>query len=205
MMPRNIQPAINLIKRGEGIADGDPRTTSLMHGALAAENLMLSNHAYMKSVARRLAMRTVKNNRTGCIEWMNGATAKGGYGRLAVNRGRWVRAHRAAWVLLHGAIPLGMCVCHTCDNPRCCNVDHLFLGTPADNNRDMMRKLRGKSPPVHYGERHHNTTLTAAQVLTIKTEKHTLDRLAQKYGVSAKTIWRIKKGLTWNCVAGRAT
>jgi len=155
----------------------------------------------MASVARRLAQRTVKNHETGCLEWVDGATAHGGYGRLAVNRNTRVRAHRAAWVLRHGAIPRGMCVCHTCDNPKCCNVDHLFLGTQADNTHDMMRKNRGKKPPVHLGEMHHNTKLTAAQVLTIKTDRQTLERLAQEYGVSSMTIWRIKKGLTWKGVA----
>lgn len=76
----------------------------------------------------------------GCIAW-TGYT-NGGYGQLMVG-GRTYRAHRLAWELEHGPIPDGLLVCHTCDNPSCCNVDHLFLGTDLDNNRDKERKRRG--------------------------------------------------------------
>ena len=52
------------------------------------------------------------------------------------------RAHRAAWVDANGPISEGMCVLHRCDNPPCVNVDHLFLGTQADNIADMVAKGR---------------------------------------------------------------
>ena len=78
---------------------------------------------------------------TGCIEW-TGAHNEYGYGILRVNR-RNIRAHRATWELTNGPIPKGMVICHKCDNPPCCNVDHLFLGTLGDNSRDMASKGRG--------------------------------------------------------------
>lgn len=59
--------------------------------------------------------------------------------------GRQVYAHRYAWVLANGPIAPGLVVCHTCDNPPCINVDHLFIGTQADNVRDMYAKGRGVS------------------------------------------------------------
>lgn len=73
------------------------------------------------------------------MEW-TGATLKG-YGQIG--DGRCLRyTHRVAWELVNGPIPDGMHVCHHCDNPPCCNVDHLFLGTDADNNADMIAKGR---------------------------------------------------------------
>lgn len=53
-------------------------------------------------------------------------------------------AHRFAWAYTHGPIPKGLCICHHCDNPPCCNPRHLFIGTQADNVRDMWNKGRGQ-------------------------------------------------------------
>lgn len=50
--------------------------------------------------------------------------------------------HRVAWEVTNGPIPKGISVCHRCDNPPCCNPQHLFLGTQSDNNLDMVEKLR---------------------------------------------------------------
>ncbi len=72
----------------------------------------------------------------------NGCVNEDGYGRLVrVATGNWA-AHRYAWYLKHGPIPVDKKVLHTCDNPPCCNVDHLFLGTQKDNVVDMARKNR---------------------------------------------------------------
>lgn len=71
------------------------------------------------------------------------------YGSFSVgpkNKRRQSTAHRFAWELINGDIPAGMYVCHRCDNPSCMNPNHLFLGTPSDNTRDMMAK--GKGPQV---------------------------------------------------------
>lgn len=67
-----------------------------------------------------------------------------GYGVLVRNKKRWL-AHRWAWTQAHGPIPDGMFVLHHCDNPPCINVEHLYLGTKAENTADMMRRRRNRN------------------------------------------------------------
>ena len=78
-----------------------------------------------------------------CWEWV-GARYPQGYGRIhrwgTDNRNSYT--HRVAWELVNGTIPDGMCVCHHCDNPPCCNPRHLFLGTQNDNIQDSIKKGR---------------------------------------------------------------
>lgn len=97
-------------------------------------------------IDERLAAR-LEAQPNGCLEFTGFLNSKG-YGRINGEIGgtnkQWF-AHRAAWMLAHGPIPDGMVVCHHCDNPPCCNVEHLFLGTPTDNIRDMIAKGRGVS------------------------------------------------------------
>jgi HNH endonuclease len=80
-----------------------------------------------------------------CLVFM-GARARKGYGHMTIC-GKNYRTHRLAWIAAYGPIPEGMCVLHHCDNPPCCNVDHLWLGTSADNNADMIAKDRQYQRP----------------------------------------------------------
>lgn len=70
-----------------------------------------------------------------------GPIDKKGYGRVGY-KGLVVYAHRLSWILTYGEIVNGLCVCHKCDNCKCINPDHLFLGTHKDNTQDMIRKGR---------------------------------------------------------------
>lgn len=80
-----------------------------------------------------------------CWEWAKGKD-KDGYGQChasyVAKKAGVTRAHQLAYITWVGKIPKGVFVCHTCDNPSCCNPKHLFLGTPLDNNKDMVKKGR---------------------------------------------------------------
>jgi len=74
-----------------------------------------------------------------CWNWTAGTQSKG-YGSFGIGNGKTALAHRVAFELEYGEIPEGLCVMHGCDNRKCCNTNHLSLGTIADNNRDMVEK-----------------------------------------------------------------
>lgn len=88
-----------------------------------------------------------------CWEWTAAQDGRG-YGVIHYESGV-EKAHRVSWILTYGDIPKEMCVLHKCDNRICVNPAHLFLGTKADNSRDMVKKGRGMKPEQHArGDRH---------------------------------------------------
>ncbi len=99
----------------------------------------------------------------GCRVWQ-GVTGTNGYGQVRID-GVVRLPHRVAWHLASGPIPRGLFVCHRCDNPPCINVDHLFLGTHAENMRDMVSKGRSTR-----GGRNGNAKLDGDSVALIRAE-----------------------------------
>ncbi|KKL18199.1 hypothetical protein LCGC14_2477890 [marine sediment metagenome] len=84
----------------------------------------------------------------GCLEWQ-GFRDKDGYGQISKGKegAGLLKTHRVAWEETYGPIPDGMSVLHKCDNPPCCNEEHLFLGTHDENMADMKAKGRGTTRP----------------------------------------------------------
>lgn len=96
-----------------------------------------------------------------CWNWK--LAKEGEYGGFSIRRKstgvfRSIRSHRASWILHFGFIPEGLSVLHTCDNKRCVNPNHLFLGTQADNVEDMMKKGRHNPTPGFSGKNHSEET-----------------------------------------------
>lgn len=96
--------------------------------------------AWTEKQQLRFWSRVKRGAQRDCWPWQ-ASTGRNGYGCLAVNGQRW-RAHRAAWYLCVGEIPVGLHVLHSCDNPPCCNPLHLFLGTHQHNMADAIAKGR---------------------------------------------------------------
>lgn len=123
---------------------------------------------YSSTIHDRLTKR-LQAHPDGCLIW-TGALDDHGYGRISrgAQGNGYARTHRVAWELAHEAdIPDGMIICHRCDNPPCCNPDHLFVGTHEDNSQDMMSKDRGRGQ-IPVGQAHPNARLSDAQVAELR-------------------------------------
>lgn len=139
---------------------------------------------------------------TGCWEW-NRKIQANGYG-IFTYKNKAMGAHRFSYLLYCGEIPKGLMICHTCDNRKCVNPSHLFLGTSQDNVHDMIRKGRHSPPPKFYGESHSRafSKLQESDVLNILKHKDNrkvgdVSRLAKEYGVGTSTISFILNGRRW--------
>ena len=131
-----------------------------------------------------------------CWPWQSYKTASG-YGRFWT-KGYMFRAHRIVYYLTKGIDPRDLCVCHSCDNEGCCNPDHLWLGSPADNNQDKANKGRVYRP---YGAINSQAVLTEGEVLEIRDrypkEGVSHQQIGIEYGVSRRAISFILSGETW--------
>ncbi len=141
-------------------------------------------------------MSLIRVTKDGCHEW-TGSKFLTGYGRVKM-AGRTHRVTRVIWECVNGPIPEGMLLCHHCDNPPCVRLSHLFLGTVADNSRDMVAKGRSSKNETRVyfqGEKHRNAKLTDGQVAEIR-ERHEAGgtsqaALAREYEVSQALVSQI--------------
>lgn len=133
------------------------------------------------------------SNPNGCWEW-TASKVQTGYGKFWY-RGKLSPTHRIVLMMAGAELAPENFVCHRCDNRPCCNPDHLFIGTAADNSSDMVRKGRSARGPERP-----NTKLTEAMVAEIRDLLKTSEsqsHIASRFGVSQATISKIAVGKVW--------
>lgn len=177
-----------------------------------------------KAQVARFHAKVKKRGELECWDWQ-AARSKTGYGLFNVS-GVMRLAHRVAYVVYKGAFPEYFCVCHSCDNPRCCNPAHLWLGTQSQNHRDMCSKKREPRGESHglvkapwkaahgdrngsrkyiermpRGEANAAAKLNASSVREIRAMSESgrfkTNEIAEKYGVSRANVIAIHKRKTW--------
>lgn len=127
-----------------------------------------------------------------------GRTNPSGYGLFDWGGKPWL-AHRLMYLIIFSQPPGDKFVCHSCDNPICCNPGHLWRGTALENTRDMWAKGRANVVPSR-GESHGMAKLTSDDVLTIRASAERNPVLAKQYGVTSAQISNIKRRKAWRHV-----
>lgn len=167
------------------------------------------NRKFCSNKCNILSNIEIKEN--GCWEWKKFKNPLG-YGMVKDYENRTqeignsqknIFVHRLSYKIFKENPPKNKFVCHTCDNPSCCNPEHLFLGSPKDNARDALRKKRlnldgltfrlskgGKSPASKL-----EPFLSEIRESILKEER--IAEIAERYNVSPQTIYSIKHGKTW--------
>lgn len=137
---------------------------------------------------------------SGCWEWTKSCD-RYGYGQVSSSRMfrmyKKRRAHSLAYLAWKGEIN-DLCVLHTCDNRKCINPEHLFLGTHGDNNKDMVAKKRHRPPKGEEG----NHKLTEKEVIEIRSLEgmETCMVVADRYNISYSSVCMIWRRETWRHV-----
>lgn len=147
---------------------------------------------YRKTAIERLLSKIKLKEDTGCWEWQN-YVDKAGYGRFKSKADFSTLAHRHSWALHFGVIPKGSFVCHTCDNRKCVNPKHFFLGGYKENAQDKAAKGRSTR-----GRSCHSNKLSHVEVFGVLNSTDSISNIARQYHVSRSSVYKIKQGRSWN-------
>jgi len=136
----------------------------------------------------------IVDEKTGCWNVNSHYQYSNGYYALYVS-GKREMAHRFVYERHFGTIPDGMLVCHHCDNPRCVNPEHLFLGTDAGNAEDKIKKGRANPPK---GEEHNRSAFTNEEIAYIREHAEISNsEMARRMKVGKAAIYKVRSRRTW--------
>ncbi len=147
-----------------------------------------------------------------CWPWIGSPSGKGRpkklsgiHHRASIRPGLSIIGSRLAYFLANKVDPGKFLVCHSCDNPPCCNPAHLFLGDHSVNAKDAVAKgIWSSKPPIHYGESNPAAKMTEVTVREMREIYENGDAshpfLARKYGISTSAAWHIVTRKTWKHV-----
>lgn len=150
----------------------------------------------MDDAKKRIARRVSINADNGCWEW-NGCIQSNGYGRVTYKL-HTMGAHRLSYLAFCGDIPAGLDVCHKCDNRKCVNPIHLFVGTRKDNMIDALRKGRIASgfalPNAKLSKRDIN------EIISLSIAGNKYSEIANIFSISKQHVGKIalKNGIRRN-------
>jgi len=159
---------------------------------------MTVHHSLMHpdSLGDRLWHQSETGDPDECWIWV-GHISQDGYGQIGVNN-EICRSHRVAYRLDNGE-PAENFVCHHCDEPLCVNPNHLYDGTPKENQEDAVERGR-----IANGTEQHDAELCESQVKEILKKYNSTDKtqkeLGEEYGVSRQTVSKITRRITWKHV-----
>lgn len=137
-----------------------------------------------KNVIERLLINSIGDSDEECWEYTMKDKSKGGHKRIRLDDKSRIFVHRLAWEAFNAEpIPNGMLVLHKCDNPKCFNPNHLFLGSQYDNMHDC----------IHKNRKNYYRKISANELNKIKESNETIKKIAEFYGVTPTRIRQIKK------------
>ncbi len=145
-------------------------------------------------------MSHVEKKENGCWLWV-GARNEKGYGIVGL-RGITTKAHRISYQMFVREISREECALHHCDNPPCCNPEHLFIGDRNENNQDMIRKGRynreRKKRGYRLGENHQGNKFSDAVIRQVRRDRAkgmSYSKLAKKHSMNQAYCWNICRNL----------
>lgn len=151
------------------------------------------------SIADRFEKYVDRNgNEKGCDIWI-GSKDKNGYGRFNISTEKSPQlSTRVAWLIVHKEWPPdNKNMCHTCDNPACVKVDHLYAGTQQQNMDDMFRRNGRPNWRPHKGAAHGMAKVTEAIVREIRLTSESGPKFAKRIGISTAQFYDIKNRKSW--------
>jgi hypothetical protein len=170
-----------------------PIAPGMMDGGTRIKQMVNKLNIFTLNDIRKFTFSYEINLLTKCWVWKK-SLFHNGYGCISYKNNAY-RAHRFSYEYFIGEIPKGIFVCHFCDNRKCVNPEHLFLGHPKDNSKDMLNKDRSAK-----GINHSQAKLTIEEVMKIKKMiaegLRTLD-IAKQFSISRQAITDIRYSRTW--------